>query len=202
MEVTFTVGAAAGAKANGTQAGPFHGKVEGANTIGAEEGEGSLRGIGIVWLHQDPAHAGTSPIGFQKTRERRVITREAGGRSDGKLQFIPEMSEWRRPHSGRNRPPMVLTLKGAKGFDSDFEEGAVNIVEGEEADERAKRLAVDRERPIRDEIEFRFGGTVAVRGDVVTNVFDSVSEKLAFLQLKSDTVFHENITHTFKETKQ
>ena len=97
---------------------------------------------------------------------------------------------------------MMLAFEGTKRLDSDFEKGAVNVIEGEEADEGTERRAVRRKRPIGDQIKLGFGGTVAVRSDVMANVFNTVGEELAFLELKSNTVLHEHIANTFKQTKQ
>jgi hypothetical protein len=36
----------------------------------------------------------------------------------------------------------------------------------------------------------------------VTDVFDAVSKELAFLQLESDAIFHEDIAYAFKQLKQ
>jgi hypothetical protein len=36
----------------------------------------------------------------------------------------------------------------------------------------------------------------------VTGAFDAVSKELAFLQLESDAIFHEDIAHAFKQLKQ
>ncbi len=58
---------------------------------------------------------------------------------------------------------MMLAFESAKRLDADLEEGAIYIVEGEEADEGTQGLAADGERPIVDEIELGFGRTIAVR---------------------------------------
>jgi hypothetical protein len=63
-------------------------------------------------------------------------------------------------------------------------------------------LPSGRKRPIRDEVKFRLGRAVAIGGDVMTNIFDAVGEKLAFLQLKSHAIFHEDIANTFKQAEK
>ena len=156
----------------------------------------------MVWLHKDQSQAGTGPIRLQKTRERGVVASKARGRGNGKLQFIPEASERRRPHSRRNGLAMMLAFESAKRLDTDLEEGAIYIVEGEEADEGTQRLAVDGERPIVDEIELGFGRTIAVRGDIVADILNSVSEEFTLLQLESDSIFHEDIADAFKQLEQ
>jgi hypothetical protein len=202
MEMTFALGATARAKANGSQTGAVHGEVKSTDTVGTEKSKSDLGSIGMVWLHKDPTHAGTGPIRLQKTRERGVIASKARGRGNGKLQFIPEASERRRPHSRRNGLAMMLAFESAKRLDTDLEEGAIYIVEGEEADEGTQGLAVDGERPIVDEIELGFGRTIAVRGDIVTDILNSVSEEFTLLQLESDSIFHEDIADAFKQLEQ
>ena len=64
MEMTFSFGATARAEANRAQAGPIHSKVESADALRTEKGKGDFGSFGIVRLHEDPAHAGTSPIGL------------------------------------------------------------------------------------------------------------------------------------------
>ncbi len=71
--MTLSFGAAAGAKANRAQAGPIHSKVEGTYALGAEKGKSYFGGFRVVRLHEDPAHASTSPICFEKARERGVV---------------------------------------------------------------------------------------------------------------------------------
>jgi hypothetical protein len=95
----------------------------------------------------------------------------------------------------------MLALERSKRLDTHFKERAVNVVEGEKANERAQRLAIDRKGPVVDEVEFGFGRAVAIRGDIMTDILDAVSKKFTLFQLKRDTVFHKHITHTFKQTK-
>ena len=56
--------------------------------------------------------------------------------------------------------------------------------------------------PICDEIEFRFSRTVAIRGDILADAFDPVSEELTFLELESHAAFHENVARALKQVKQ
>jgi len=63
-------------------------------------------------------------------------------------------------------------------------------------------LAIDREWPVSHKIKFGFGGAVAIGGDIMTDILDAIGKELALLQLKSNTVFHKNVTHTFKQAKQ
>jgi hypothetical protein len=69
---------------------------------------------------------------------------------------------------------MVLTLEGTERLDANLEEGTVNIIEGEEADEGAQQGTVDRKGPICNKIKLRFRRTVAVRGDIMADVFYAV----------------------------
>jgi hypothetical protein len=64
MVVAFAFGAAAGAKANRPQAGSMQSKVKGADALRTKESESDFGSLGIVGLHENPAHAGTSPIDF------------------------------------------------------------------------------------------------------------------------------------------
>jgi hypothetical protein len=97
---------------------------------------------------------------------------------------------------------VVLALEGTQRLHADFEERAVYIIEGEQTNERTKGLTVLREGPIRNQIEFGLSGTIAIRSDVMANIFDAVGEELAFLQLESDAVFDENVANAFKEVEK
>jgi hypothetical protein len=108
----------------------------------------------MVRLHEDPTHAGTGPICLQEARERGVVLGKARGRGNGELQFVPEASERRRPHSGRNRLAMMLAFEGAKGLDPNLKERTVDVVKSEEADEGTQRLAIGWKGPIVNKIEF------------------------------------------------
>ena len=88
---------------------------------------------------------------------------------------------------------MVLTLEGSERFDTNLEERAINIVEGEKADERSEGLTVGRDGPISYQIKLGFGWAVAIRGDVVADVLNAVGQKLAFLELESDSILHEDV---------
>ena len=94
--------------------------------------------------------------------------------------------------------PVILAFESAKWLDSDLKEGAVYIVKGEKTNERAQGSSRGRDGPIVDEIELRFGRAVTIRGDVMTDIFDSQGEEFAFLQLERHSVFHEDVTNTFK----
>ncbi len=69
---------------------------------------------------------------------------------------------------------MVLTFEGAQWLDTDLEEWAVNVVEGEQTYEEQERLTGGWDGPIANELEFGGCGAVAIRGDVVTHVFHTV----------------------------
>jgi hypothetical protein len=70
-KLPFSFGAAARSKSNEAQMSAIHGQIEDACTIGTEQSKGDCGGIGVVRLHEDPAHAGASPIGLEKTRKRK-----------------------------------------------------------------------------------------------------------------------------------
>ena len=55
------------------QTSAVHSEIEIANTVGPEQGKGSFGGVGVIGLHEDPAHAGTCPVGFEEARKRRVV---------------------------------------------------------------------------------------------------------------------------------
>ena len=112
------------------------------------------------------------------------------------------MGERRSPHGRGNGLAVVLAFEGAKWLDSDIEEGAADVVEGEEADERAERCSIHWKGPIGNQIKLRLSGAVAIRSDVVTNVLDAVGKELAFLKLECDTVFHEDVADALEQTKQ
>jgi hypothetical protein len=71
VEMPFSFGAAARSKSNEAKMSAIHGQIEDACTIGTEQSKGDCGGIGVVRLHEDPAHAGASPIGLEKTRKRK-----------------------------------------------------------------------------------------------------------------------------------
>ena len=62
--VAFSLGTGAGSKTDWSQTSALHGKVKGADAIGAQKGQGNLGCFGVVWLHEDPPHASCSPVCF------------------------------------------------------------------------------------------------------------------------------------------
>jgi hypothetical protein len=200
--VAFPLGAATGAKPNGPETSAVHREVEGVAAFSTEKGKSSFGSIRVIRLHEDPTHAGASPVGLQKAGLGGIITSEARGRGDGKFQLIPQMDKRMRPSSNGNRLAVVLSFQGTKRLDANLKEGAVNIVERQETDKGGKGLAVNRKRPVGDQIKLGVGRTIAVRGDVVTDILNSVSEKFTLLQLKRHTILLEDITHTSKIGKE
>jgi hypothetical protein len=97
---------------------------------------------------------------------------------------------------------MVLAFKGTKGLDADLKEGTVDTIKSKQADKGAKRGAGGWKRPVGDKVKFRLSGAVAIRGDVVTDVFNAVSQKFTLLQLKGDTILHEDVADALEETEQ
>jgi hypothetical protein len=97
---------------------------------------------------------------------------------------------------------MMFALESTKWLHTDFEEGAVNVVESKQPNEGAEGWSIDRKRPIGNQIKLGFSRAVASGCDVVTDMFDAVGKELAFLQLESDTVFHKNSTNTLKQSKK
>jgi hypothetical protein len=112
------------------------------------------------------------------------------------------MSEGRSPHSRRDGLAVVLAFKGTERLDSNFEEGAVDVVEGKETDERAKGHTIRRKRPVVDKVELGFGRTVAVRGDVMSDILDAVSKEFTLFKLKSNAILHEHVANTLEQTKK
>ena len=106
------------------------------------------------------------------------------------------------PRGGGDWFAVMLTLESGEWFNANFEERAADIVESEEACERPEGHSIGRKRPISDKVEFRLGGTVAIGSNVMTDTFDAVSQKLAFLQLESDAVFQEDGARAFEEAEQ
>jgi hypothetical protein len=78
MEVAFPLGTAARPESDRPQTSSVHSNVEGASALGTKQRKGSLGGVRVVGLHKDPTHAGASPICFQKTRKRRIVTSKTG----------------------------------------------------------------------------------------------------------------------------
>ena len=153
MIVAFLLGTTAGAETNGAQASTIHGEAEFADAFGAESGKGSIGCFRVVRLHKDPAHASSSPAGFEKARESRIISGETRRRSDGEFEFVPKMSERSGPHRQGYGLAMMLAFESSRGLDSDFKEWTVDIVEGKQVDERTQRDAGCRKRPIGDQLE-------------------------------------------------
>jgi hypothetical protein len=92
MVVAFVLGTTPRTETNGTQAGTVHSKVKGTTcTLGTEEGKSNPRSFRVIWLHEDPTHAATSPVSLQKTRQRRVITGKARRRSNTQFHFVPKL---------------------------------------------------------------------------------------------------------------
>ena len=88
-------------------------------------------------MHKDPAHADSSPVGFEKARESGIIASEAKRRGDGKFKFS-EVSEQGGLHRWRNGLAMVLTFKGMR-LDADLEEGTVDAVKSKQARQRSPK---------------------------------------------------------------
>ena len=88
---------------------------------------------------------------------------------------------------------MVLAFKGTKGLDANLKEGTVDTIKSKQADKRAKRDAGCWKRPVRDKIKFRLSGAVAIRGDVLPNIFNTVRQEFVFLELESDMILHEDV---------
>jgi hypothetical protein len=97
---------------------------------------------------------------------------------------------------------MMCAFQSAERFDTYLEPGAVTVVESQEANEGAKSWPRSGNGPVRNQVEFGLGGAVTVGGDVVANVLDAVSKKLTLFQLKGNTVFEEDGTHTAEVVKQ
>ncbi len=89
MEMPFVFSAAARSKSNRAQPSAIHSQIESANAIRTEQGNGDSGSVRVVGLHEDPTHAGPSPISLEKARKRRVVASKARGGSDAELQFIP-----------------------------------------------------------------------------------------------------------------
>lgn len=66
MIVPFSFGAAARAKSYWAEAGTVHGEVEGTCSAGTKEGKGELGRVGMIGLHENPAHARTGPVCLQE----------------------------------------------------------------------------------------------------------------------------------------
>jgi hypothetical protein len=152
---------------------------------------------------EDPTNAGSSPIGLEKTRKRRIVASKARGGSDAELQFSPEIYQRWCPKQQGNRFAMMLALKAMEGLDMDFKEGTVDVVESEQTSEGAQGLPVGRKRPVSDQIKLGFGGTVASGSNVMANMLNAVSaEELTLLQLESDLVLHKDITNACKRRRR
>ena len=52
-----------------------------------------------------------------------------------------------------------------------------------------------------DKVEFWLSGAVYRFGDVMTNIFDSIFEKVKFIKSEADLIFGENFTDAFKVNK-
>jgi hypothetical protein len=80
-------------------------------------------------------------------------------------------------------------LQHTQGFNADLKPRAVNTVEGEEIYKGKQRSAGKWNGPVSDKVRFGFSRALAMRGDVVPNIFDAVGNELAFLQLERDAIF-------------
>jgi hypothetical protein len=87
---------------------------------------------------------------------------------------------------------MMEALEKAEGLDADLEEGAVNVIESEETYKRKQRLTGCWDRPVPDEVEFGASRAVAVGGDIMPDIFDTVREEGAFFELESNPVFEKD----------
>jgi hypothetical protein len=119
MKVTFAFGATAGAKANGTQVGAVHGKIESANTSERRRARAVLEASewsGYMRIQSMPAPAQS----VFKKRKGRVAMGKARGQGNGELQFIPErqvrggVHMAGRSHGRGNGLAMVLRLQAER----------------------------------------------------------------------------------------
>ncbi len=86
----------------------------------------------------------------------------------------------------------MVAFQYAEWFDADFKPWAVGIVKGEQPNKREQSSASGRNWPIVNELELGLGGTIAIGGEIVSNIFDAVGKKFTFFQLESDAVFEED----------
>ena len=93
---------------------------------------------------------------------------------------------------------MMLAFEESQRLDTNIEEWAADVVEGEEANEGCQRRAGTGKWPVSDQIKFRLSRTVAIGGDVMANILDAISEELALFQLKGNTILREDIADTFE----
>jgi hypothetical protein len=63
-------------------------------------------------------------------------------------------------------------------------------------------LTVCGQRPIGDQIELGFSGTIAVGSNVMANMFNSIGEEFALLQLECNAVFDEDVADAFKKVEE
>jgi hypothetical protein len=65
-----------------------------------------------------------------------IIMGEARGAGNTNFQFLPEGREWRGPLSAGNGTTMMLAFKEVDQLNIDLEPGAIDVVKGEQANER------------------------------------------------------------------
>jgi hypothetical protein len=82
MVVALLVGAAAGAKPNGPEAGAFQGEVKATFPGEMEVGEGGGRFRGVIGLHENELERAGRPIGLEETRFTGVVAGQQGRADD------------------------------------------------------------------------------------------------------------------------
>ncbi len=65
---------------------------------------------------------------------------------------------------------------------------AVLVVEITKLNERVKGIASGREWPVRDHVKFRLRRAVAVAGQIVANIFDTLLEEVTLVELHGQAI--------------
>jgi hypothetical protein len=76
-----------------------------------------------------------------------------------------------------NRLAMMRAFQRTEGLDTNFEPRAVAVIESQEPNEGAEGGTRSRNGPIRNEVKFRTGGAIALGGNVMAYVFNTVGQK-------------------------
>eukprot|EP00978_Attheya_sp_CCMP212_P028686 scaffold99755_cov62-Attheya_sp.AAC.2 len=116
----------------------------------------------------------------------------------GDFELIEQGKQRRGPCLQGDGKTVVALLKGSEGLDPDLKPWAIFMIKVGEIDERMEGRAIVRLNPVSDQVKFGLSRSVTVGCHIVTDVFDTGFEKVAFGQAEGDAIFLEHFAHAFE----
>ena len=93
---------------------------------------------------------------------------------------------------------MIFLGKITERFNVNLEVRAVFSVVGKDADERSETLRGCGYLPIVDHVKLRLRRTISIRGEVMTDPFDSVAEEVALLWVERNVMAHKRLANALE----